>query len=106
MGFMKNGNNNKYFGGDSSNNNSRLRPRKLKELASKYLNWEIQKDGESHSPYDDALAAMDLYKLVRSNWEKVMEYKINKTKMIEQQRSKKVMGQQQTQQNAVISRAA
>lgn len=60
-----------------------LWPRKLKDLASEKLGREIQRKGEPHSAYEDAAAAMDLYRMVRRKWEKVMDYKIKKTKQIE-----------------------
>ena len=64
-----------------------LWPRKLKELASEKLGREIQREGEPHSAYEDAAAAMDLYRLVRRKWEKVMDYKIKKTNEIENTRA-------------------
>ena len=60
-----------------------LWPRKLRDLALEKLGREIQRKGEPHSAYEDAAAAMDLYRLVRRKWEKVMEYKIKKTNEIE-----------------------
>ena len=63
-----------------------LWPRKLKELASEKLGREIQREGEPHSAYEDAAAAMDLYRSVRRKWEKVMDYKIKKTNEIENTR--------------------
>merc|ERR1711935_794086 len=63
-----------------------LWPRKLKDLASEKLGREIQREGEPHSAYEDAAAAMDLYRLVRRKWEKVMDYKIKKTNEIENTR--------------------
>ena len=63
-----------------------LWPRKLKDLASQKLGREIQREGEPHSAYEDAAAAMDLYRLVRRKWEKVMDYKIKKTHEIESTR--------------------
>jgi len=60
-----------------------LWPRKLKHLALEKLEREIQRKGEPHSAYEDAAAAMDLYRLVRTKWEKVMDYKIKKTNEIE-----------------------
>eukprot|EP00526_Cylindrotheca_closterium_P015306 CAMPEP_0113640844 /NCGR_PEP_ID=MMETSP0017_2-20120614/21437_1 /TAXON_ID=2856 /ORGANISM="Cylindrotheca closterium" /LENGTH=258 /DNA_ID=CAMNT_0000552147 /DNA_START=139 /DNA_END=912 /DNA_ORIENTATION=+ /assembly_acc=CAM_ASM_000147 len=42
-----------------------LWPRKLKELVSEKLHQEIQIEGKPHSPYEDALAALDLYRSVR-----------------------------------------
>ena len=60
-----------------------LWPRKLKHLAFEKLQREIQREGEPHSAYEDAAAAMDLYRTVRRKWEKVMDYKIKKTKEFE-----------------------
>jgi RNA exonuclease 4 len=60
----------------------RLVSRKLCELAKERLNRDIQVPGRPHSPYEDALAALDLYKLVRHKWERVMQYKVNKTRQI------------------------
>ena len=68
-------------------NDNILWPRKLKSLASEKLGREIQREGEPHSAYEDAAAAMDLYRLVRRKWEKVMDYKIKKTNEIEQTRA-------------------
>lgn len=67
-------------------NDGVLWPRRLRELAHEKLSREIQVPGIPHSPYEDAMAAMDLYKTVRSKWEKVMDYKIKKTAEIQQQR--------------------
>jgi len=63
-----------------------LWPRALKELCQEKLSREVQVGGRPHCPKEDALAALDLYKLVHHKWEKAMEYKINKTKAIEQKR--------------------
>merc|ERR1739844_165397 len=46
-----------------------FRPRKLKELAWEYLGEQIQVIGKAHSPIEDAMATMNLYKAVRANWE-------------------------------------
>jgi RNA exonuclease 4 len=62
-----------------------LWPRKLRDLVHEQLDRDIQIPGRPHSAYEDAVAAMDLYRLVRTKWEKVMEYKIKKTKEIESQ---------------------
>mmetsp|Transcript_4869 Transcript_4869/g.6337 ORF Transcript_4869/g.6337 Transcript_4869/m.6337 type:complete len:605 (+) Transcript_4869:741-2555(+) len=59
-----------------------LRPRKLKDLANEKLGIEIQKDGNEHDPKEDAIAALDLYKLVCDDWERVMEYKVLRTREI------------------------
>lgn len=63
-----------------------LWPRGLKDLCQEKLNREVQVYGRPHCPKEDAMAALDLYKLVQNKWEKAMEYKINKTKAIEAER--------------------
>lgn len=60
-----------------------LWPRKLRDLALEKLERKIQREGEPHSAYEDAAAAMDLYRTVRRKWEKVMDYKIQKTNEIQ-----------------------
>ena len=47
------------------------------------LHRNIQVDGVPHSSYEDALAALDLYRSCRTKWEKAMEYKIQKTREIQ-----------------------
>lgn len=64
-------------------NDGVLWPRKLKELVQEKLKREIQVSGKPHSAFEDAFAAMDLYRSVRRKWEKVMEYKFQKTQEIE-----------------------
>ena len=59
-----------------------LWPRKLKELVAEKLQREIQCPGQPHSAFEDAAAALQLYKLVRIKWEKTMQYKIQKTAQI------------------------
>jgi RNA exonuclease 4 len=66
-----------------------LWPRKLRDLVHEKLHNKIcfadfQEPGQSHSSYDDALAALELYKVVRNKWEKVMAYKISKTREIQE----------------------
>lgn len=61
-----------------------LWPRKLKDLVREMVHREIQLTGQPHSPYEDALASLDLYKSVRQKWEKLMCYNIEKTKRIQQ----------------------
>lgn len=46
-----------------------FRPRKLKEVVKDRLGKIIQKEGKSHSPVEDARAAMSLYKIERPQWE-------------------------------------
>jgi len=65
--------------------NGILWPRKLKDLTKEKLGREIQLPGNAHSAFEDALAALDLYKKNRSKWEKAMEYKLNKTRQIQNQ---------------------
>jgi RNA exonuclease 4 len=65
-----------------------LWPRKLKELVSEHVHREIQMPGQAHSPVEDAVAALDLYKSARAAWEKVMDYKISKTRQIERKQKK------------------
>jgi len=66
--------------------NGVLWPRKLKELAKEKLGQTIQKDGMEHSPIEDAKAALDLYKSVRNKWEKVVDYKVKRTRQIKMQK--------------------
>jgi RNA exonuclease 4 len=47
-----------------------VRPRKLRDLTREKLGREIQLPGSPHCPIDDAVAAMDLYKVARYDWEK------------------------------------
>lgn len=70
-----------------------LWPRKLKELVSEKLHQEIQIVGKPHSPYEDALAALDLYRSVRTKWESVMAYKIDKTNQIRLQHHQPLLTQ-------------
>ncbi|TSK28093.1 Apoptosis-enhancing nuclease [Bagarius yarrelli] len=45
----------------------------LKKLTSTLLNRSIQVDSTGHCPVEDALAALDLYKLVEEEWEKSLQ---------------------------------
>lgn len=47
-----------------------VRPRKLRDLSREILGREIQLPGSPHCPIDDAVAAIDLYKVARYDWEK------------------------------------
>jgi hypothetical protein len=49
------------------------------------LQRDIQHVGKPHSAYEDALAALDLYRHSRRKWEKAMDYKIKKTQRMEEQ---------------------
>jgi len=66
-------------------NNLAWWPRKLKELACEKLEREIQVFGKPHSPIEDALAALDLYKTVQSEWEKEIYTSLMKTNKFKQQ---------------------
>jgi RNA exonuclease 4 len=56
-------------------------PKKLKVLAKDKLGMLIQEDGKPHSPVEDAVAALELYKKHRVKWERVVvEWKVSKTK--------------------------
>ncbi len=63
-----------------------LWPRKLKDLVKEKLQRDIQIVGKPHSAYEDALAALDLYRVSRKKWEKAMDYKMKKTQEIEHQK--------------------
>lgn len=62
-----------------------LWPRSLKDLCQEKLSRNIQVDEKPHCPQEDALAALDLYRSVRGQWERTMEYKVKKTRAIEKQ---------------------
>ena len=57
-----------------------LVPKKLKTLAHDKLGMCIQLVGMSHSPVEDAIAAMELYKRHRVKWEGVVQYKMDRTR--------------------------
>jgi DNA polymerase III epsilon subunit-like protein len=59
-----------------------LWPRKLKDLSMEKLGSDIQEYGKPHSPYEDAMAALELYKSVQEDWEKLMQAKVAKTNEI------------------------
>lgn len=76
-----------------------LWPRKLKDLSAEILGKEIQIYGQPHSPYEDALAALELYKSVQNEWEQIMGEKVEKTNEIqaEERNFQKRMMKQQKQ---------
>jgi len=59
-------------------NDGLLWPRKLKELVQERLGYNIQKAGEPHSPYIDAMAALDLYRCVQYEWENCVTYQMDR----------------------------
>jgi RNA exonuclease 4 len=77
--FMKKLDNDRY------DEHAMLWPRKLKELTHEKLKRTIQPYGIAHCPVEDAVAALQLYQLVRVKWESIMDYKIQKTAEIMQQ---------------------
>jgi RNA exonuclease 4 len=56
-------------------NFGRLRPRRLKELASAHLGILIQQHGVPHDSVDDAAAAMALYQKAQAEWDFAMDCK-------------------------------
>jgi RNA exonuclease 4 len=79
-----------------------LWPRKLKELTQEKLKREIQPYGTAHCPIQDAVAALQLYQLVRTKWENIMDYKIHKTAEIMQRQQQQLLQQQQHQAVVVV----
>mmetsp|Transcript_43937 Transcript_43937/g.75016 ORF Transcript_43937/g.75016 Transcript_43937/m.75016 type:complete len:262 (+) Transcript_43937:379-1164(+) len=57
-------------------------PKKLKVLAKDKLGMIIQEEGVPHSPVEDAVAALELYKKHRGKWERAVEWKVQRTKAI------------------------
>jgi len=55
------------------------RARKLRDLAEEKLGITIQSRDQAHCPIQDASTALDLYKISYRKWEKVMEWKVQKT---------------------------
>ena len=53
-----------------------LAPRKLKDLTKERIGREIQAFGVAHSPIEDAVAALDLYKSHRPRWEACIQAKL------------------------------
>lgn len=79
---------------------SSLWPRKLKDLSLEKLGCDIQTYGKPHCPYEDAMAAMNLYKTVQEDWERLMRKKVVKTNEIqagERNFQKKMAAAQQQQ---------
>ena len=48
-------------------------PKKLKELAWEQLGKTIQVEGRPHSPREDAIASMKIYKKLRTEWERHLQ---------------------------------
>lgn len=66
-----------------------LRQRKLRDLAWDVLHRQIQMGGTAHCPVEDSIAALDLYKAVRREWEeeliKIMQEKEKQRQIMEEQ---------------------
>jgi len=61
-------------------------PRKLKELVRENLSYEIQRPGKPHCPYEDAMAALQLYQYVQQAWEQEITQRVyNKPQYTHQQ---------------------
>ncbi|GKZ00690.1 hypothetical protein MPSEU_001021100 [Mayamaea pseudoterrestris] len=60
--------------------NNKWRPRKLRDLVKENLDKAIQVEGESHDSLEDARATMELFQLVRKQWEAELLEKPSKTK--------------------------
>jgi RNA exonuclease 4 len=54
-----------------------LWPRSLKDLCLELLGRDVQVYGRPHCPKEDAMAALDLYRLVSPQWEKSIVYQRN-----------------------------
>lgn len=61
-----------------------LVPKKLKDLAKDKLGMNIQQAGISHDSIEDSIAAIELYKKARRKWEKAIQWKMEKTRNIEE----------------------
>jgi len=68
----------KPFMRPSGRGGGKLRPRKLRDLVYENLGKRIQVDGEAHCSIDDARASMELFKVVKSKWEKELDEKYKK----------------------------
>jgi RNA exonuclease 4 len=70
---------------DNNKTRSRYFPRRLRDLSIEILGQEIQVPGRPHSPVEDALAALNLYKAVRPEWEKRMSAQVKHANDLEEQ---------------------
>merc|ERR1712113_817414 len=73
----------------STEEKSALCPRKLKDLVWENLGKQIQVMGKAHSPVEDAVAAMDLYKAVRNEWETEMVRQVNTANQADEERCRR-----------------
>jgi RNA exonuclease 4 len=65
--------------------------KRLRDLAAEKLSLVIQQEGQEHCSVEDAGAAMELYKQARKKWEQVVEYKLNKTRAIQEQKQRELL---------------
>jgi RNA exonuclease 4 len=63
----------KPFMRPSGSGGGKMRPRKLRDLVLEHLGRHIQVEGTSHCSIDDAVAAMNLFQMVRVKWEKELQ---------------------------------
>lgn len=68
------------------NEEKKMLPRRLRDLTWEKLEKEIQVMGKPHSPVEDAIASMDLYKSVRSEWENHVMKQVNSVNKNEHRR--------------------
>jgi len=72
----------KHAKADISETQKIMLPRRLKDLAMEKLGKKIQAAGYSHSPIEDSLAAVELYKAARPDWEKSICAEVKKANEI------------------------
>lgn len=63
---------------EKENTETVLCPKRLRDLVLEKFGKEIQVAGKSHCPVEDAVAAMDLYRAVRNDWEMHMREEVNR----------------------------
>lgn len=87
-----------------------LAPKKLRDLAWERLGRQIQMPGAPHSPVEDAVAALDLYKEVRGQWEDHLIHvaqqkdKEQQRQLVERRRQQEQEQQQRQQQQMHMRR--
>jgi len=85
---------------DQASGKMAMRPRKLRDLAWECLDRPIQKAGVAHSPIEDAVAALDLYKSVRNDWEKKLaKESLEKSRQAEEEQRMRMYNMYAAQQS-------
>jgi RNA exonuclease 4 len=79
----------------SAEEKSTLCPRRLRDLCWEKLGKQIQVMGKAHSPVEDAVAAMDLYKEARNDWEMAMVHEVNKANRANDEHNRRMPAQVQ-----------